>query len=245
MFDTITGWSPRRRLAVGGVVAVLVAVVAGVFLAGVRTDGRSNASRKGVQSSPSAPPASMPDLPATSPPPVLPALPRTDDPVAYARAVATALFDVDPAAVSRADFLRFWTDELPTVVYSDAAAKGLTLAAQNADAIDSLTKSWIPPQGAWDSEATARTTNQFRITSLAVPDYWVNAVAEGTFRDPGLHMQRVMGVLTQTYGTDPLRRHTSTRSVVIDLVLLCGPTQPGGCRLLAPQPPPGAGLAAQ
>ena len=168
-------------------------------------------------------------------------LPRTDDPAGYARQVAAALFDVDPAAVTRPAFLRFWQGELPTVVYADAAAKGLSLAAQNADAIDNLTSAWIPSQAVWDSEAADQTISQFTITSVSVPDYWANAVAAGTYRDPGLHLERVMGVLTQTYGRDPAQRYTSARSVVIDLGLLCGPTQPGGCRLAAPQQPPGPG----
>ena len=74
-----------------------------------------------------------------------------------------------------------------------------------------------------------------------VPDYWIEAVANGTFRDPGLRMERVMGVLTQTYGTELAHRATAARPVIIDLVLLCGPTQPGGCRLLAPQQSASAG----
>jgi hypothetical protein len=159
----------------------------------------------------------------------------------YARDVATALFGVRPAAATRTEFLQFWQGELPTVVYSDAGGKGLTLDEQNADALDNLTSAWIPQAAAWASEATERTSNRFTITSVSVPDYWVNSVADGTFRDPGLHMERVMGVLTQIYGQDPAHRYTSSRSVVIDLGLLCAPTQPDGCRLLAPQKPPGLG----
>jgi hypothetical protein len=157
--------------------------------------------------------------------------------------VAGALFDVNPAAVSRSEFVAFWRGEVPSVVYSDAATQGLSLATQNNDVIDNLTSAWIPTQPAWDAEAAERTTNQFRITSMSVPDYWVNAVADGTFRDSGLHMERVMGVLTQAYGLDPGTRQLSSRSVVIDLGLLCGPTQPGGCRMVAPQLPPGLGGA--
>lgn len=244
MYDWLTGSSsPRRRLAVAAVVAALIGSLVLLLLLAVH----SPRSRSG--SFDRAPAAAAPDTSvsmdrpsvSSNEPTVLPALPRTDDPVAYAREVATALFDVDPAHVNRAEFVRFWRGELPTVVYSDAAGKGLTLATQNADAIDNLTSSWIPPQSAWDSEASEDTRNRFRITSVSVPDYWVNAVAEGTFRDPGLHMERVMGVLTQTYGTHSTHRQTSSRSVVIDLGLLCGPTQPGGCRLLAPQRPPTAG----
>jgi len=171
----------------------------------------------------------------------LPPLRRTGDPVTYARDVAIALFGVRPAAVTRAAFVQFWQGELPTVVYSDASGNGLTLDAQNGDALDNLTNFWIPQAAAWASEAMERMSSRFRITSVSVPDYWVNSVADGTFRDPGLHMERVMGVLTQAYGTDPAHRYTSSRSVVIDLGLLCGPTQPDGCRLLAPQKPPGLG----
>ena len=132
----------------------------------------------------------------------------------------------------------------PTVVYTDAAAKGLTLREQNHDAIDNLTRWWIPPQQVWDSEAADHTRSRFTITSVTVPDYWANAVANGTYRDPGLHMERVMGVLTQTYDTSDATtgstgssavaappasptgtrgRGSTSRAVVIDLGLLCGP----------------------
>jgi hypothetical protein len=159
----------------------------------------------------------------------------------YARAVAVALFDVDTLRVSRDGFLLFWQGELPSVVYSDGAARGLTLAGQRADAMDNLTRWWIPSAAVWASEAADATVSRLRILSVPVPDYWVNAVAAGTFRDPGLRMERVTGVLTQSYGTDPRHRSETSRPVVIDLALLCGPTQPGGCRLLAPQPPPTPG----
>lgn len=181
-------------------------------------------------------PSSLPSAETEAAPPPLA---RTDDPEQYAREVASALFDVQPENVTRSGFLRFWRGELPTVVYADAAAKGLSLSAQNDDVIANLVRWWVPSSTAWSSEAADRTTNKFAITSVTVPDYWANAVAEGTFRDPGLHMERVMGVLTQVYGTD--HRYTSARSVVIDLALLCGPTQPRGCRLVAPQQPPAAG----
>jgi hypothetical protein len=241
MMNAFAVWSPRRRLLTCGLAVAIVAalVVAALALASPRAAHKSppltapTASASVTIASPAEP--TEPSTPA-----VLPRLARTDDPVAYARAAAEALFGVDPASVSRTEFLRFWRGELPSVVYADAAAKGLTLAAQDADVIDNLTVGWIPPPPAWDTEAAEHTTNLFTITSVTVPDYWVNAVADGTFRDPGLHMQRVMGVLTQTYGS---HRHTSSRPVVIDLGLLCGPTQPAGCRLVAPQQPPRLGDA--
>lgn len=241
MMNAFAVWSPRRRLLTCGIVVAIVAtlVALALALASPRTAHKSppltapTASASITIASPAEP--TEPSTPA-----VLPRLARTDDPVAYARAVAQALFGVDPASISRAEFLRFWRGELPSVVYADAAEKGLTLAAQDTDVIDNLTTGWIPPPPAWDSEAGERTVNQFTITSVTVPDYWVNAVSDGTFRDPGLHMQRVMGVVTQTYGS---RRHSSSRSVVIDLGLLCGPTQPDGCRLVAPQQPPRLGDA--
>lgn len=248
MFDMSAGsWSGRRRLAIAAVVAALVGSLGVLLLlAGHSSPGGSISSARPARGSAaniSAAPGRS--AVASTGRAILPALPPSDDAAAYAREVADALFDVDPADVSRMEFLQFWRGELPTVVYSDGAAKGLTLTVQNADAIDNLTSSWIPPASAWASEATEHTTNRFTITSVSVPDYWVNAIADGTFRDPGLHMERVMGVLTQTYGTDPAHRQTSSRSVVIDLGLLCGPTQPGGCRLLAPQKAPGAGDATQ
>lgn len=227
MLEVISSWSPRRKIAAVGVALVLLALVILLLVTAMRAhrDPAATPTPRPRAGAPSAPPITLA--------PALPPLPRTDDPVVYAREVATALFDVNPSTVTRPEFLQFWQAELPTVVYSDGAAKGLTLAVQNADAIGNLTSSWIPSQSAWDIEAAQHTTTRFLITSVSVPDFWMQEIAAGTFRDPGLHMERVLGVLTQTYGVG--ERHTLSRSVVIDLGLLCGPTQPGGCRLLAPQ----------
>lgn len=237
--------SRRRVIVYVAFAAVLVLGAAIVLLIGASGVSRPSGARRAPEQTashvggkptrvgrPSAP-ASADAEPAPRP------LARTDDPEQYAREITGALFGVQPENVTRSGFLRFWRGELPTVVYSDAAAKGLSLSAQNDDVIANLVRWWVPSSTAWSSEAADRTTNKFAITSVTVPDYWANAVAEGTFRDPGLHMERVMGVLTQVYGTD--HRYTSARSVVIDLALLCFPTQPRGCRLVAPQQPPAAG----
>lgn len=239
-------WSRRRLAVLYGVVGIAAcsAIAALVVASGVSRSrpakplGDSARVGTAVRSSTVASGSAISS--ATPAPASMSALVRTDDPAVYARAVASSLFDVDPAAVSRSAFLRFWSEEFPTVVYSDAAAKGLTLAVQNRDAMTNLTSAWVPPASAWSSEASEHLQNQLTITSVAVPDYWVNAVAAGQFRDPGLRMERVLGVLAQSYGATG-QRFSSSRSVVIDLALLCGPTQPGGCRLLAPQQPPGLG----
>ncbi len=236
--------SHRRVVAcVLAVVAVALVVVFGVWGGSSSTSARQHHAARSPRSSPTAYPTvpAVPSSSSTGDSTTLPPLVRTDDPVAYVRAVAGALFGVANAEISRGAYLRFWTGELPSVVYADAAAKGLTLSVQNADAIDNLTAWWIPAQRVWNSEAAQHTTSRFVVTSVSVPDYWVNAVADGTLRDPGLRMERVMGVLTQSYGIDPAHRQTASRSVVIDLGLLCGPTQPGGCHLLAPQQPPSTG----
>jgi hypothetical protein len=239
---------PRRRIVVGLLAALCLFVVMTRHSMSASSTGsgpaapasRSSKATPSADAVSSAPSRSMPQTgsPTSS---ALATLVRTDDPDTYARAVTEALFGVAPSQVTRSAFLRFWVGELPNVVYSDAAAKGLRLSRQSADAIDSLTTWWVPSQAVWDSEAAQELRNRFLITSVAVPDYWANAVADGQFRDPGLRMERVMGVLTQTYGTDSQHRERSSRSVVIDVGLLCGPTQPEGCRLLAPQQPDSAG----
>jgi hypothetical protein len=238
----LASWPRRRRLAVAGLAVATVLVVSVILFLRVSAAPQLRSTIPAA-SSPATLLAPFEPGPASPSPSgeALPPLRRTDDPVTYARDVAIALFGVRPAAVTRAEFLRFWQGELPTVVYSDASGKGLTLDEQNGDALDNLTSAWIPQAAGWASQAAEQASNRFTITSVSVPDYWANSVADGTFRDPGLRMERVMGVLTQAYGTDPAHRYTSSRSVVIDLGLLCGPTQPGGCRLLAPQKPQGLG----
>jgi hypothetical protein len=242
VITTFASWPRRRRFAVAGLAVATVVVVAVILFLRASSSPQMHSTIPSA-SSPATLLAPFEPGPASPSPSgeALPPLRRTDDPVTYARDVAIALFGVRPAAVTRAEFLLFWQGELPTVVYCDAGSKGLTLDEQNGDALDNLTSFWIPQAAAWTSEASEWTSNRFTITSVSVPDYWVNSVADGTFRDPGLHMERVMGVLTQVYGADPAHRYTSSRSVVIDLGLLCGPTQPDGCRLLAPQKPPGLG----
>jgi hypothetical protein len=234
----VSSTSSSRRRAVW--IVCIALIVSGIAIAALfaMTQRPHRESIDNASTVPAVRTPAVTPTPSQHPPPTA-ALPVTDDPVAYSRAVAEHLFDVNPAAFSRQQFLTFWEQNLPTVVYSDAAAKGLTLPDQNADAIDNLTHGWILTDTGWRAEAANATVSTLRITSITVPDYWINAVASGQFVDPGLHMERVMAVLTQRYGVS--QRFTSRRAVVIDLGLLCGPTQPGGCRLLAPQTPPGQG----
>lgn len=232
-------WSVRRRcLVLALIFCTLVCTLAVVSLG--ETHHSPAAMGRGHSSRPSKSIAGAPG-PSSLSRTVTPTLPATDDPALYAKEIATALFGANPAQTSRAELLLSMQSELPTVVYSDAASKGLTLERQNLDAMQNLTKYWVPSPAAWSSEARDKTANSFTITSITVPDYWANAVAKGRFRDPGLHMERVMGVLAQSYGTNPMHRYRSARPIVIDLALLCGPTQPGGCRLVAPQPQPSSG----
>jgi hypothetical protein len=252
LMSSFSTWPPRRRRTVIAAAVVIVAVIA-LVIALAANGGSSHTARR---SSPPGTAGTPPGGPggsgsagrsgtntttAPSPPAhTVPALPATEDPVAYARAVADVLFTVDPAQISRQQFLDYWKDQAATVVYADAAKLGLTLPEQTGDVLDNLTQGWIPSESVWQQEAAAKTKATFRITSVNVPDYWVNAVADGKFTDPGLRMERVLGVLTQTYGPDPKHPAHSARSVSIDIGLLCAPTQPGGCRLIGPQKPPGA-----
>jgi hypothetical protein len=242
-------WSRRRKLTIVSVGALNLALVLTILLIGHDSHPHSGANPQPPTAA--APVSSLPTPAATSTSaspttssPALPPLVRTNDPVQYATAVATALFGVDPAAVTRTRFVQLWQRELPTVVYADGAVNGLTLTTQNGDAMDNLTTSWIPSAGVWQDEARAHTVNTVKITSVSVPDFWGAAVANGTFTDPGLRMERVMGIVTQTYQANAGHPVTTTRPVVIDLGLLCPPTQPGGCRLLAPQLPDGASAPA-
>ena len=238
------GYPSSRRSRASVILSTLAAIAACLTVALHHRAGSAPSAAQATRDT-VTPPGPHPTYSSSTPSsaPVRPAqhLTVSNDPAHYAQEVATSLFGTDPSTTTRTSFLQFWRAQLPTVVYSDAASKGLTLTMQNADAVNNLTTWWIPSPAAWASEANENTTNTFAVTSITVPDYWANAVAEGKFRDPGLRVERVMGVLTQSYGTDPTHRYRSQRPIVIDLALLCGPTQPGGCRLVAPQQPPGNG----
>lgn len=233
--------SPRRNRRF---IATCMAVASAAALIAVTlVSHRHREASIGHASTPSsaAPSGTSSEATATPEPGTIPApLPRTMSPTDYASAVAVALFSVNPSMVSRDAFLQFWRGELPTVVYSDAAADGLTLETQNNDAIDNLVQGWIPSQEAWDQVAQRRVTSALTITSVTVPDFWATAVASGRFTDPGLRMERVLGIVSQTDSTSG-QPATTSRPIVIDLGLLCAPTQPDGCRLLAPQQPAAGG----
>jgi hypothetical protein len=235
------GGRPRRSvwiaIGVGATLAAFIAITLTMTSARRNSPPASTSHSSSPQAAGVSPHVSAPASTQRIDAPALATLPSTEQPAVYAAAVASHLFDISPANVSRSEFLRYWWANLPTVVYSDGASRGLTLAVQNADAISNLTHGWIPSQATWNAEASQGTVSQLRITSISVPAYWINAVASGKFTDPGLHMERVTGVLSQSYGVG--RRYRTTRPIVIDLGLRCGPTQPGGCRLLAPQQPPG------
>lgn len=235
--------SPRRNRRF--LAACMAIASAAALLAVALVSHRHREAAVGEDSTPSStsPSSTSSEGTAALEPGAIPApLPRTISPADYASAVAVALFSVDPSALSRDAFLQFWRGELPTVVYSDAAADGLTLETQNYDAIDNLVQGWIPSQEAWNQVARRRVTSALTITSVSVPDFWATAVASGQFTDPGLRMERVLGIVSQTDSTSG-QSATTSRPIVIDLGLLCAPTQPDGCRLLAPQKPSAAGVA--
>jgi hypothetical protein len=94
------------------------------------------------------------------------ALPRTNDPIAYARAVAAALFDWDPAA-------GFLPADYQAPVLADADPSG-----EETPGLITDTATYMPTVDQWLDLGAMNVTQTLSIRSAAVPASWATAVAQ-------------------------------------------------------------------
>lgn len=195
--------SRRRLLVVLAITGVIVLATIGAGVYGlVRGPGRTAAGPGASGPGPTA--AAGTPGGATVAPPAGPApavLPRTGDPMAYARAVAAALFDWSTVS-------GYAPSDYTAPVLADADPSGEELPGLIGDVA-----SYEPTTGQWTQLAAMNVVQHLTITSAAVPSLWPQAVAQaqGQLR-PGTTAVTITGVRHRTgswYGqpaatTDPV-----------------------------------------
>jgi hypothetical protein len=175
----------RRQVLVITVAALLTVTVAGLGVFGLLRGPSHPAARHWPTPTGAASPVSDPP---PSPAPAQPmALPATDDPVLYARAVATALFDWDTSSgLSSADYT--------APVLTDADPSG-----EEVPGLVSDIASYEPTTAQWAQLASMQVAQHLTVSSAAVPSLWARALAEahGQLR-PGTTAVTVTGVRHRT-----------------------------------------------
>jgi len=162
----------RRQIAlIVAAVAVLAALVVGIY--GLITGPHSTGSGV-VEAHSSASKAPQPAADPSEADPTHHALPHTNDPIAYARAVASTLFDWDTAA-------GFVPADYQAPVLADADPSGEETAGLITDVA-----TYMPTLNQWLDLGAMDVTQTLTITSAGVPTSWAAAVqqAHGELR-PG------------------------------------------------------------
>jgi hypothetical protein len=170
----------RRQVAlIVAAVAVLVALGVGIY--GLITGPRSAGSAV-AQAHSSASKAPQPAADSTEADPTHQDLPHTNDPIAYARAVASALFDWDTAA-------GFVPADYQAPVLADADPSGEETSGLITDVA-----TYMPTLNQWLELGAMDVTQTLTIASTQVPTTWAGAVqqAHGELR-PGTTAVTIVG----------------------------------------------------
>ena len=201
----------RRRLIAALTAAIVVLVLVGVgiygFLAGPPDQGRDD---DGGGPEPSV---TAPSDPAPTTTPRLPVVRASDDPQAFARNVATALFEWDTAS-------GFMPLDYTSVVLDVGDPTGTEQAGLAWDIA-----AYLPSRDAWLELRQYATAQHLTIDNTFVPEAWATAVEQA---QPGQLAEGTVAVTIE--GT----RHrtglwndeqvTSEHAVVFTVFVVCGPT---------------------
>ncbi|HVW43814.1 MAG TPA: hypothetical protein VHC18_20945 [Amycolatopsis sp.] len=174
-----------RRMIVLVVVGVLALATIGVGVYGLVRGPAHPASTPGVDASTTGPSESAPN---TSPPKAGPAtLPQTDDPIAYAKAVAAALFEWDTTS-------GYTPSDYEAPVLADADPSGEETSGLIGDVA-----SYEPTTEQWTQLATMQVSQHLTISSAVVPSTWPEALAQahGQLR-PGTTAVTITGTRHRT-----------------------------------------------
>lgn len=200
----------RRQLA------LLFAVGLAALALAVGTYGLATGPRPGMAATGSNEPRS-PSVPAPQsvtgrvPDPASRALPRTDDAVAYARAVATALFTWDTTS-------GYLPTDYQAAVLADADPTGEETSGLIADVV-----TYLPTTEQWLDLATMAVSQTLSIDAAAIPAGWesIAAGAHGQLR-PGTVAVTITGTRTRTgvWDGEPALK---TSPVAFTVFLACRP----------------------
>jgi hypothetical protein len=201
--------SGRQLIVIISGVLVLATLVAGIY-------GLAHGPDETTQRQPTPavdadgetvadPPASVATLADRS-------LPHTDDPVAYARAVATSLFGWDTSA-------GFLPTDYAAAVLADADPSG----EETPGLVDDVS-SYLPTRGQWLNLGAMAVAQSIDIESAVVPTSWAAAVqqAHGQLR-PGTAAITITGTRHRTgvWNGDPVR---SSYPVSFTVFVACAPS---------------------
>tara|TARA_B100002049_G_scaffold101040_2_gene74573 strand:- start:2754 stop:3428 length:675 start_codon:yes stop_codon:yes gene_type:complete len=201
---------PRRLMIVLIVAAAVLALLVGVGLYGLLLAPRSDPSPGG--SSANDPPGSSTSAPSPGPstPPVIR---ESDDPEAFARALATALFTWDTAT-------EFGPTDYAQVIVDVGDPSGNETAGLASDV-----RTYLPTADAWAQLRTMQTRQWLDIDEVFVPDEWATALEQASEGQilPGTVAYTITGVRQREgiHGTEPV---TSSHDVAFTVFITCEPT---------------------
>lgn len=201
---------PRRLMIVLIVAAVVLAVLVGVGLYGLLLAPRSDPSPGG--SNTGDPPSSSTSAPSpgSSTPPVIR---ESDDPEAFARALATALFTWDTAT-------EFGPTDYAQVIVDVGDPSGDESAGLASDV-----RTYLPKADAWAQLRTMQTRQWLDINEVFVPGEWATALEQASEGQilPGTVAYTITGVRQREgiHGTEPV---TSSHDVAFTVFITCEPT---------------------
>lgn len=157
----------RRRLIITlTATGLIIAVLAGIGIYGLITGPRNTTDAPGKRAPASPKTPADPDDPNQQPEEAeLPSLPRTNNPEAYVRAVAQALFDWDT-------FTLLAPADHRGVLIEDADPSGTETPGLITD-LDG----YLPSASTWRDLAEYRTRQSIDIDRVFVPEQWEEAVA--------------------------------------------------------------------
>lgn len=209
----------RRQLAlVIGAALAVVTLAVGVYGLATGPSHRRDAERE--TGSPAAAPAPAPATPVTAETdPGRETLPRTNDPILFARAVASAMFDWDTAS-------GYMPADYQAPVLADADPSG-----EETPGLISDIATYMPTVDQWLDLATMNVTQSLTIDGAAAPADWksVLAQAHGQLR-PGTMAVTITGTRHRA-GVWDGEKSTTSSPVAFTVFVACQPAF-DRCRVL-------------
>lgn len=200
---------PRRLMIILIASAAVLAVLVGVGLYGLLLAPRSEPSPPASVGDPSSASTSTPSPTSSAPPTIA----ESDDPEAFARTLATALFTWDTA-----------TDFGPTD-YAQVLVDVGDPSGNETAGLASDVRTYLPTADAWAQLRTMQTRQWLDISEVFVPDEWATALEQASDGQilPGTVAYTITGIRQREgiNGTEPV---TSSHDVAFTVFITCEPT---------------------